>query len=45
MSKFEAEQINLYTARGYSAYQIQAMQARGELGVLPLPPPQQPGFP
>ena len=45
MNAFEAEQVALYTARGYSSFQIESMKMRGELGVNPAPPPQQPGFP
>jgi len=45
LNAFEQDQVALYSARGYSSYQIEAMKARGELGVNPAPPPQQPGFP
>ena len=45
LGQLEQEIMVGYQARGYPPQQLQAMQAQGQFGIPPLPPPQQPGFP
>ena len=45
LGQLEQEMMLGYQARGYPPQQLQAMQAQGQFGVPPMPPPQQPQFP
>lgn len=45
LGQLEQEIMVGYQARGYPPQQLQAMQAQGQFGIPPMPPPQQPGFP
>jgi hypothetical protein len=45
MGQLEQEIMIGYQARGYPPQQLQAMQAQGQFGIPPMPPPAQPNFP
>jgi hypothetical protein len=45
LGQLEQEIMVGYQARGYPLQQLQVMQAQGQFGIPPMPPPQQPGFP
>ena len=45
LGQLEQEIMIGYQARGYPPHQLQAMQAQGQFGIPPMPPPQQPNFP
>jgi len=44
LGQLEQEIMVGYQARGYPPHQLQAMQAQGQFGIPPMPPPAQPQF-
>jgi hypothetical protein len=44
LGRLEQEIMLGYQAKGYPPHQLQAMQAQGQFGIPPMPPPAQPQF-